>query len=494
MSYMSYQLSPTCVSINLSQTRIDISINPGATVLSPAVTTCRDRQIEEVCSCNLPNMPTTATTTTKTPRVVSSSTPKAKTPADGADVKVKARRVSSSTTKPKSSTPVKADKVAAVDHAVKKSSLKPTAEKAVKKASAAPEKVSSSAKKTASSSREKSSSHEKKVRRHHEHRSESAPVKSSSGDHHHHHKTSSSHHHHVSSHAIPKTPAVSSRSAAKKATPAMPLRPATEGANLRPNSITAHTMRAVRKSAALGAGPPKIEPVNPLPAVHVPNPRSRAPGLPARSIPVEQQPQRERPQVYEPAQPRSSKKKSAEEQPAVVSARDMMVSSVGATKDSNSRAPAKKEKKYAPEAHVPTSRFASAVQNTVDSVGRVPGDVVGGAGQAVKGVTDTVGRTAEGALGPGLGKPVRGVTNGVGKTVTGATNGVQTTLGNAAGGVGKTLGDTTGALGKGDALGAVGGLTGGLGQTVGGVGKGLVSRSDLSSPSSSLSRFVCSLF
>lgn len=299
--------------------------------------------------------------------------------------------------------------------------------------------------------------------------------KDTEGRHHRHHdeKTSSSNHRVSSSQAVAKTPAVSS-SKATKSSPAMPLTPAKQSTNLRPNSITAHTLRAVRKSAAL-TEPKKIEPKQELPRVHVPNPTSRAPGLPSRPTPVEQQAQKPRPQEFYPATATlsapSQVNKKAASQPAP--AESHQVTSVSApTQAASAPAPVKKEKKYAPEARVPTKQFLA---ETVENVGKGSGAVVGGVGQTAKGVTDTVGRTVEGVTGPELGRPVKGVTDGVGKTLTGATDGLQT-----------TLGDTTGALGRGDVLGTVGGVTGGLGKTVGGVGRGLVSQ-----PAFDAKRCVC---
>lgn len=111
--------------------------------------------------------------------------------------------------------------------------------------------------------------------------------------------------------------------------------------------------------------------------------------------------------------------------------------------------PAKKQKKYAPEARIPTSEF---VQREM----RMSGALAPSQYQRRD--------TGEG------GGPVN-------RTVGAVTSGVQDTLGQTVGGVGRTVGDTTAAVGRGDVLGAVGGATGGLGKTVGGVGRGLVSSS-----------------
>lgn len=119
----------------------------------------------------------------------------------------------------------------------------------------------------------------------------------------------------------------------------------------------------------------------------------------------------------------------------------------------------KKQKKYAPEARIPTKEFVKREAEIAYAQQRQ---------QRQQRAANTQGHPVDGIVG--------GVANGVGRTVGGVTQGVGNTVGHAVGGVNKTLGDTTKALGKGDVLGTVGGVTGGLGQTVGGVGKGLVSR------------------
>ena len=133
---------------------------------------------------------------------------------------------------------------------------------------------------------------------------------------------------------------------------------------------------------------------------------------------------------------------------------------------------AKKPKKYSADALVPTSTLNKTVGTGLKAVDGVSGAALGGANTAVKGVTDTLGDTAQGL--PVVGGTVKQATDGLGKTTTAATGGLQNTLGNTTQGLNKTVGQTTDALGRGDALGAVGGVTSGAGQTVSGLGKGLV--------------------
>lgn len=196
--------------------------------------------------------------------------------------------------------------------------------------------------------------------------------------------------------------------------------------------MTAHIKRAVRKSEAMNPSKPaKVEPETVLPKVHVPTPQTA----------------RQKAAAAAEAEAAKRAKKVEQQQQLELDQQQQQ----------QTQAPKKKEKKYAPEAMIPTSRF-------VGNVGKTVGGALDTTGQVAKGVTDTVGRTAEGALG-----------GGVGKTVGAAAGGVGDTLGAATGGLGQTVTGATDGLAKGGPLGAVGGVTTGLGNTVGGVGKGLVS-------------------
>ncbi|KAK0720209.1 hypothetical protein B0H67DRAFT_179357 [Lasiosphaeris hirsuta] len=292
----------------------------------------------------------------------------------------------------------------------------------------------------------------------------------------HNHQHSHSHQHEHRTIVKAKTPAQPVAPAAKFA-PAAPLTPAA----LRPNTWTAHTQRAMRKSAGMSGSPVRPAPISAPPpssplrpttqpptsrasssvqrpvATQAPAPSTRASTqAPAPSTRASTQAPAlsTRASTRAPAPPTqaSTPRSKPATEPAVYQPR---------LADTPRQAP-KPKKQYAPGALVPTSAFVNP--NSPKTTRTTPGRSEGNSNMSGALVPRTE-RQAQSSPGGDL----------VGRTVGGVTSGVGNTLGAAVGGVGKTLGDTTGALGRGDVLGTVGGLTGGLGQTVGGVGKGLVS-------------------